>query len=117
MPSRARICPSGICFHILNRAVPRLSLFEKPGDDEAFERVMAKACVREGLPICSYCLMPNHWHFVVRPTTENQVTQFFRWLTNKPTMRWHPHHHTEGTGHHLYQGRCTRSQSRKTNTC
>jgi putative transposase len=48
--------------------------------------------------------MPNHWHFVVRPKTKNQVTDFFRWLTNTHTMRWHAHHHTEGTGH-LYQGR------------
>ena len=79
--------------------------------------MIAEADVREGLPIFSYCLMPNHGHFVVRPTTENQVTQFFRWLTNTPTMRWHPHHHTEGTSHHLYQRRCTLSQSRKTNTC
>jgi putative transposase len=48
--------------------------------------------------------MSNHWHFVVRPKTRHQVTEFFRWLTNTHTMRWHAHHHTAGTGH-LYQGR------------
>jgi putative transposase len=41
---------------------------------------------------------------VVRPKNKQQVTRFFRWLTNTHTMRWHAHHHTEGTGH-LYQGR------------
>ena len=48
--------------------------------------------------------MPNHWHFVVRPTTDTQLSEFFRWLTHTHTMRWHAHYHTEGTGH-LYQGR------------
>jgi REP element-mobilizing transposase RayT len=27
-------------------------------------------------------VMPNHWHFVVKPKTKHQVTRFFRWLTN-----------------------------------
>ena len=48
--------------------------------------------------------MPNHWHFVVQPQTDTQVTDFFRWMTHTHTMRWHAHYHTEGTGH-LYQGR------------
>ena len=104
MPRRPRVCPAGVCFHVLNRAVARLPLFEKPEDYDAFERVMGEAFQREKLPIFAYCLMPNHWHFVVRPKNKHQVTRFFRWLTNTHTMRWHAHHHTEGTGH-LYQGR------------
>ncbi|MEL6895600.1 MAG: transposase [Planctomycetota bacterium] len=104
MPRQPRICPAGECFHVLNRSVARLTLFEKPEDYDAFERVVAEAFSRDSLPIYSYCVMPNHWHFVVRPTTKHQVTRFFRWLTNTHTMRWHAHHHTQGTGH-LYQGR------------
>lgn len=49
-------------------------------------------------------VLPNHWHFVVRPQSDTQLTDFFRWLTHTHTMRWHAHYHTEGTGH-LYQGR------------
>ena len=104
MPRRPRVCPAGVCFHVLNRAVARLPLFEKPEDYDAFERVVVESFQREKLPIFAYCVMPNHWHFVVRPKTKHQVTRFFRWLTNTHTMRWHAHHHTEGTGH-LYQGR------------
>ena len=104
MPRRPRVCPAGTCFHILNRAVARLTLFEKQEDYEAFERVLQESWARVPLPIFSYCLMPNHWHFVVRPKTGSQVTDFFRWLTHTHTMRWHAHHQTGGTGH-LYQGR------------
>ena len=48
--------------------------------------------------------MPNHWHFLIRPREDGELTQFMRWMTHTHTMRWHAHHHTEGTGH-LYQGR------------
>ena len=82
----------------------RLTFFEKEADYEAFERVLEEAFDREPLPIFAYTLMPNHWHFVVRPTTDQQVTDFFRWLTHTHTMRWHAHYKTQGTGH-LYQGR------------
>jgi putative transposase len=104
MPRRPRICPAGTCFHVLNRAVARLPLFEKQDDYVAFEQVLAEAMERERLPLFAYCLMPNHWHFVVRPETDEQLTAFFRWLTHTHTMRWHAHYQTQGTGH-LYQGR------------
>jgi putative transposase len=89
---------------MLNRAVARRTLFEKPEDDEAFERVPGEAVERRSLPIFSYTLMPDHWHFVVRPKTDDQLSDVFRWLTQTHTMRWHAHSHTSGTGH-LYQGR------------
>jgi len=89
---------------VLNRAVARLPLFEKSEDFEAYERVLEEAFEREPLPIFGYAVLPNHWHFVVCPQSDHQVSDFFRWLTHTHTMRWHAHHHTEGTGH-LYQGR------------
>lgn len=48
--------------------------------------------------------MPNHWHMVLWPRAEGELTAFLRWLTHTHTMRWHAHYHTAGTGH-LYQGR------------
>ncbi len=104
MPRRPRVCPGGTCFHVLNRAVARLPLFEKLEDYEAFERVLIETHAQFPLPLLCYCLMPNHWHFVVRPANDNQLSDFFRWLTHTHVMRWHAHYHTEGTGH-LYQGR------------
>src|SRR5262245_8768182 len=83
---------------------PWLPLFQKYGDYEAFERVMAEALERHPIRLLSYCLMPNHWHFVLWPEREGQLTAFLRWLTHTHTQRWHAHYHTTGTGH-LYQGR------------
>lgn len=54
--------------------------------------------------LLAYCLMPNHWHLVLWPHEDGDLSEFMRWLTVTHTQRWHAHHHTAGTGP-LYQGR------------
>ena len=43
MPRRPRLATGGIAYHVLNRRVSRLPLFEKPGDYPAFEKVLDEA--------------------------------------------------------------------------
>ena len=81
-----------------------MTIFEKPEDYTAFMRVLDETRQLVPLPIYAMVAMPNHWHFVVRPTADDQVSEFFRRLTVMHTMRWHAHYKTGGTGH-LYQGR------------
>jgi putative transposase len=104
MPRAARYAAGGMIYHALNRAVARLPLFQKDADFEAFERVLALALQKQPTRLLSYCVMPNHWHMVLWPHAEGELTAFLRWLTHTHTMRWHAHYHTAGTGH-LYQGR------------
>jgi putative transposase len=99
-----RQAPGGIVYHALNRAVARLPLFEKPSDYAAFLRVLAEALDECPMRILAFVLMPNHWHFVLWPEHDEQLTNFCRWLTHTHSMRWHAHYHTSGTGH-IYQGR------------
>ena len=82
MARRKRICPAGEVFHVLNRAVARLTIFEKPADYAAFMRVLDETWELVPLPIFAMVAMPNHWHFVVRPTTDDQVSEFFRRLAS-----------------------------------
>ena len=58
----------------------------KEADYEAFERVLLEAHERFPVEILGYCVMPNHWHFVLRPTTDDQLTAFLRWLAHTHTM-------------------------------
>jgi putative transposase len=104
MARTKRNCPAGEVFHVLNRAVARLTMFEQPEDYAAFMRAVTETWEILPLPIYAMVAMPNHWHFVVRPETSDQVSEFFRRLTVMHTMRWHAHNATGGTGH-LYQGR------------
>ena len=81
-----------------------MTILEKPEDYDAFLRVVDQTWAEVPLPILAFTAMPNHWHFVVRPSSDEQVSEFFRRLTVTHTMRWHAHYGTGGTGH-LYQGR------------
>jgi putative transposase len=48
--------------------------------------------------------MPNHWHLVLWPGKDGQLTAFMRWLTLTHAQRWKHAHAAVGHGH-LYQGR------------
>jgi len=72
MPRRTQDCLADTCFHVLNRGVVRLPLFENREDFKAFVRVVRETWERESLPIYAYCVMPNRWHFVVCHETKNQ---------------------------------------------
>ena len=104
MPRPRRAAEGGLIYHVLNRANARLAMFETDEDYAAFERVLAQAVVRDGMRLLAYCVMPNHFHLLVWPRADGDLSQFMRWLTLTHTQRWHAYHGTAGTGH-LYQGR------------
>jgi putative transposase len=89
---------------VLNRANARLSIFDDDGDYEAFERVLLHAVERTETRLLAYCLMPNHWHLVVWPRQDGELSRFVGWLTLTHTQRWHAYRHSAGCGH-VYQGR------------
>ena len=104
MARKPRSAPGGLVYHVLNRTAGKWKMFRKEGDYLAFQRIMLEAHERHPIDILAYCLMPTHWHFVVYPRRDDQVTAFFRWLTHTHAMRWRVAHDTVGYGH-LYQGR------------
>jgi putative transposase len=93
-----------LVYHVLNRANGRKRIFKDAGDYKAFEQVMAQARERVPMRILSYCIMPNHWHMVVWPRRDGDLSQFVGWLTLTHTQRRHAHQHSAGSGH-VYQGR------------
>jgi putative transposase len=104
MPRRPRVNSGGFAYHVINRAVARDRIFQKDGDYLAFEKVLSD--VHERLPtrVLGYCLMPNHWHLVLWPKKDGELSEFMRLVTVTHTQRWHAHYHSAGTGP-LYQGR------------
>src|SRR5260370_17698602 len=108
MTRAARAAPPGYVYHVLNRAVARLPLFQKSGDYSAFERAMAEAYDEHPTRLLAYCLMPNHWHFVIWPERDGELRAFIQGLTHPHPMRCPPHSHTLGSAR-PYQGPFTTS--------
>jgi putative transposase len=104
MPRRPRLAAGELAYHVLNRRVGRLSLFETRADHVAFEKILAEAHAHSRIRIAAYCLMPNHWHLLLWPKRDGELSEVVRWITVTHTQRWHAHHQTAGTGP-VYQGR------------
>jgi putative transposase len=104
MPRQIRKAKGGIVYHVLNRANGRLRIFKTAADFAAFEQILAEGIERFKMRLCGYCLMSNHWHLVLWPRADGDLSSFMKWLTGTHSHRWHAAHGTTGIGH-LYQGR------------
>lgn len=104
MPRSARVAPAGVVFHVLNRGVGRMRLFDDAADYEAFERVLEETLVVRPMRLCAYCIMPNHWHMALWPRDDGDLAAFMQRLTITHARRWQEHRRLVGTGH-IYQGR------------
>jgi putative transposase len=104
MPRTARVAPGGLVFHVLNRGVARMQLFEKPADYQAFEQVLRETLDESSMRICAYTVMPNHWHLLLWPECDGELARFMQRLTITHVRRWQQHRGYAGLGH-VYQGR------------
>ena len=95
---------AGGLYHALNRGNARKKIFRKDADYEAFERIVAEGLERFSVELYAYQWMPSHWHMVLSPQLDGEMSRFIGWLTLTHTQRYHAHHGTTGHGH-VYQGR------------
>ncbi|MEO8053023.1 MAG: transposase [Acidobacteriota bacterium] len=89
---------------MLNRGIGRRKLFNKDADFEAYLELLAAATSRVPMRILGFCLMSNHWHLVLWPHKNGDLSAFMRWLSNTHVRRHHQHYQSYGEGH-IYQGR------------
>jgi putative transposase len=104
MPRRSRFATAGYVFHVINRGAGRQRLFDDESDYDAFISLMEQARQRIGMRVLAYCLMPNHFHLVLWPETDDALGDYMHWLTTTHSQRRHGKLKTTGTGP-IYQGR------------
>jgi putative transposase len=99
-----RAAEGGLIYHVLNRGNARLAIFEGDDDYSTFEQILFDAVSRYDVRLLAYCLMPDHFHLLLYPRADGELSRFMRGLTVTHTQRWHVQHGTSGSGH-VYQGR------------
>ncbi len=104
MPRSPRADEAGGLYHALNRGNLKATIFQKEGDYFAFEKILSEGLELYRVELFSYQLMPNHYHLVLRPLVDGEMSRFMKWVGGTHTMRYHAHHHTSGFGH-VYQQR------------
>jgi len=102
MPRAARASVGGVCYHVINRGNGQREVFHDDGDYAAFLKAIGHACVEVPVEVFGFCLMPNHFHLVVRPQNDGDLSRWMHWLLNTHVRRYHKHHQSSG---HIWQGR------------
>jgi putative transposase len=103
MSAVPRVDVGGQIFHAYNRGNAGGQLFVADKDYSALEHILVEAKILTQMRILAYCIMPNHWHFVVQPVKDGDMGEFFHKVTVTHAKRWHTVRGSTGQGH-IYQG-------------
>jgi putative transposase len=79
MPRTARAAVGGLVYHVLNRGNGRMRIFRKPGDYQAFMQLLVDGLQKASVAVFGFCLMPNHWHLVLRPRGDGDLAAYLSW--------------------------------------
>jgi putative transposase len=69
MTRRARIIVPGLPHHVTQRGNRREAIFFEDGDQEIYRDLLAEQLDRARVQAWAYCLMPNHVHLILTPST------------------------------------------------
>jgi putative transposase len=104
MARRPRVTTAGYVYHVLNRSAKSARLFETADDYATFERLVAKARLKFSMRTIAYCAMPTHWHLLLWPSQDRDLSKHVKWLEATHAARWHQARGSIGRGA-VYQGR------------
>jgi putative transposase len=102
MPRTARATPGGYCYHVLNRGNRRAEVYHTPDDYAIFVALLRRACARIPMRLLGYCLMPNHFHLVLWPLGDRDLSRWMQWLLTAHVHSYRTQHRSTG---HVWQGR------------
>ncbi len=69
MPRTARVVIPGLPHHVIQRGNRRQSTFFNVGVYTLYRTLLATGCEIAGVDVVAYCLMPNHVHLILVPST------------------------------------------------
>lgn len=76
MPLRRTIFLPGLYYHIYNRGSEKRTIFLDHRDYSKFLKRTKECAKKYAIDILCYCLMPNHYHFLLRQTSNTSIAVF-----------------------------------------
>jgi len=102
MPRVARTVIAGWCYHVISRGNNRTRVFHEPPDYAGFLALVSEAQARVPLDLLAACVMPNHFHFVLRPDSAPKLAIWVHWLLTSHAAR---HHRKNKSSGRIWEGR------------
>jgi putative transposase len=102
MPRLARTVFAGVPHHITQRGNRRENVFFTEEDQSQYLEWLSHYCQRYRVDVLAYCLMTNHIHLVLVPSTETGLHQVLKPLHMRYAQRINRRRGWKG---HIWQGR------------
>ena len=102
MPRRSRLVFAGVPYHVTQRGSHRQDVFFRDSDRTTYLDWLGEYCRRYAVKVLAYCLMSNHVHLVVVPSTADGLAKVFRPLHSRYAARVNKLKNWTG---HLWQAR------------
>ena len=102
MPIRTEAFQKGSVFHIYNRGCNRTKIFFENDNYKFLLRKTELYTAKFDISVLAYCLMPNHYHFVLRQNNTQLLNSCIQLIFNSYTKAINKRYRRSGT---LFEGR------------
>ena len=102
----------GEYFHLYNRSVDKTLLFKNDEDYQYFLTKIRPKIITYPASVFAYCLMPNHFHFLLRQDDDEPIYKIFNDLNNSYVKHYNNKYSRSG---HLFQGQLQHKRIKKDN--
>ena len=92
----------GQYYHIYNRGIGRQPIFTTEENYRFLVRRAEAYLADSDVTVVAYCLMPNHYHFLMRPQQDDALSRFIQRLFNSYSQAFNRQEGRRGT---LFEGR------------
>lgn len=80
MPRVPRLVVPGFCHHVVQRGNNRQKVFLTTESYEKYLELLRHYVQKHSCGLCGYCLIPNHVHLLVRPSTAESLPKMMQGL-------------------------------------
>lgn len=102
MPYRTDEFTKGQYYHVYNRGAGKSKIFFNQENYKYLIQLIEKNYQKYGMGIITYCLMPNHYHFLIQQLTDVPISKFINVLFNGYVQALNRQQNRTGT---LFEGR------------
>lgn len=102
MATPPRFFEDDFYYHVYNRGNRKQQIFLRGNDYERFLEKVVDYKKKFPVEILAFCLMPNHFHFLIKPLGQGMITRFMSNLCNSHSKFFNTKYETVGA---LLQGR------------
>lgn len=102
MATPPRVFEEEVYYHVYNRGNRKQQIFLQDRDYDRFLEKAAEYKSKSNVKILAYCLMPNHFHFLIQQFTPGAISRYFSNLCNSHSKFFNTKYETVGS---VFQGR------------